>query len=354
MEKIISKQSVPEWVKKLDDYTIFAPVKREDHWSFEVIENPDVIDLGYLNTTPSPKKAVFPPREVFFEFSGAENGNEPDQMEIKETFPEEKPQIVFGIRPCDAKAINLIDQVFAGDFNDPYYLKRREMTILVGLGCAVPPSDNCFCTSVGGSPHGKTGLDILVTDLGDDYYVESLTPRGVQVMDFPGNFFRVPKNEERSMVRKIHESAKGKIKRKINDVEKITERLGEPNMFTSPLWEEEAKACIRCGICTFLCPSCHCFDMNDEVERISPLKGKRVRTWDNCQFPDFTMHSSGHNPRPDKAARLRRRVLHKYPYFFQTNGDYLCTGCGRCITNCPVGIDIIEILNRAERLSDNE
>jgi ferredoxin len=349
MEKIISKQSVPEWVKKLGDYTIFAPVNREDHWSFEVIENPDAIDLGYLNATPSPKKVVFPPREVFFQFNSAENSNEAQPLEIKETLPEGKPQVVFGIRPCDAKAISLLDQVFAGDFKDPYYQKRREMTILVGLGCVSPPYDNCFCTSTGGSPHGTAGLDILVTDLGDDYYVESLSPRGVKVMDIPGKLFKVPRNEERSMAKKIQESSKGKIKRKINDVEKSTKMLGENSMFTSSLWEEEASACIRCGICTYLCPSCHCFDMSDEVESISPLKGKRVRTWDNCQFPDFTMHSSGHNPRPDKAARLRRRVLHKYPYFVRTNGEYLCTGCGRCITNCPVGIDIIEILNRAER-----
>ena len=117
-------------------------------------------------------------------------------------------------------------------------------------------------------------------------------------------------------------------------------------MFDSPFWDDESMSCIRCGICTYLCPTCHCFDINDEVISSYPLKGKRVRTWDNCQFPDFTMHSSGHNPRPDKASRLRQRILHKYNYFVEKYGHYQCTGCGRCVSKCPVGIDIIEVLNK--------
>ena len=352
MEKIISKQSVPEWVKKLEDYTIYAPVKKEDHWSFEVIEHPESIDLNYLNSIPSPKTLIFPQTEVLFEFN--DSGSYDDNgkaVAVKETLPREKPQIILGLRPCDAKAITLMDKVFGEDFEDPYYLKRRNMTILVGLGCETPPSPNCFCTSLGGSPHGKAGLDILVTDLGDDYYVESLTEKGDQLAKAAGKLFREPKSEELKKMKGIHTSSGDKIKREIKDVKDVTARLGESKMFGSSLWDEESKGCIRCGICTYLCPSCHCFDINDEVESLSPLNGKRVRTWDNCQFPDFTMHSSGHNPRPDKLSRLRRRVLHKFPYFVQTQGDYMCIGCGRCVSKCPVGIDIIEILNKVR---DNE
>jgi sulfhydrogenase subunit beta (sulfur reductase) len=107
-------------------------------------------------------------------------------------------------------------------------------------------------------------------------------------------------------------------------------------------------SCLRCGICTYLCPSCHCFDITDELESVSPPRGKRVRTWDTCQFPDFTMHSSGHNPRPDKASRLRQRLFHKFQYFIEMYDQFQCVGCGRCISLCPVGIDIINVLDRVK------
>jgi ferredoxin len=116
-------------------------------------------------------------------------------------------------------------------------------------------------------------------------------------------------------------------------------------MFDSPFWDEQARSCIRCGICTFLCPACHCFDICDEVTVPTPLEGKRVRSWDTCQYPDFTMHSSGHNPRSDRASRLRQRIMHKYQYFVEHHGEYQCTGCGRCVSLCPVSIDIIDILS---------
>jgi len=201
-----------------------------------------------------------------------------------------------------------------------------------------------------GHPTAKLAW-ISWSDLGDDYYVESLTEKGHRLTNFPGKLFREPKSEEQDKMKSIHASSGDKLQREIKDVKTVTARLGESKMFGSSLWDEESKSCISCGICTYLCPSCHCFDMNDEVDSVLPLSGKRVRTWDNCQFPDFTMHSSGHNPRPDKLSRLRRRVLHKFPYFVETQGDYMCTGCGRCVSKCPVGIDIIEILNK---VMDNE
>ncbi|TET69475.1 MAG: sulfite reductase [Candidatus Aminicenantes bacterium] len=341
MEKVLSKKALPQWVKKLESYTIYAPQKDGDFWNFEVIKNSEIIDLDYLNTVLSPKKIIFPQREVLLEFS---TSNE-EELKVNEVLPEETPSVIFGVRPCDAKALTLTDKVFGGDFKDPYYWKRRNSTALVGLACNTPPSPNCFCLSVDGSPHSKEGLDILMTDLGDKYYAESFTKKGDNLLNLAKALFKNPTAKDKKDLEKIQAESKKKIQRQIKDTKKIPPKLKE--MFNSSFWDEESLSCLRCGICTYLCPTCHCFDMNDEVTSSSPIKGERVRTWDNCQFPDFTMHSSGHNPRPDKAARLRQRILHKFQYFVELYKNYQCTGCGRCISKCPVGIDIIEVLEKA-------
>jgi sulfhydrogenase subunit beta (sulfur reductase) len=340
MEKILTKKALPQWVKKLESYRIYAPLKNGDLWNYEVIDQPEDINLDYLNTVLSPKKLIFPQRETFLEFSTSNDGN----LEIKEVLPEENPSVIFGVRPCDAKALTLTDKVFGGEFEDLYYWKRRNQAILVGLACNTPPSPNCFCLSVNGSPHSKEGLDILMTDLGDRYYVESLTEKGNKLINLAKKLFEEPKAKDKKDLEKVHLDSEKKIKRQIKEIKKIPPKL--KGMFDSPFWDEEAMSCIRCGVCTYLCPTCHCFDISDEVTSSSPLEGKRVRTWDTCQFPDFTMHSSGHNPRPDKASRLRQRILHKFQYFVEKYKNYQCTGCGRCISKCPVGIDIIEVLDK--------
>ena len=340
MEKVLAKKSFPQWVKTLSDYQIFAPVETENLWSYELIENPEQINLEYLNTVLSPKKLIFPQREIYLEFSVESE----DGLKVEEVLPDEKPSVIFGVRPCDAKALTLMDKVFGGDFDDLYYWNRRKQAALVGLSCSTPPSSNCFCLTVDGSPFSKDGLDVLMTDLGDKYYIETLTKIGEQLINPAKTLFKAPTEKDKKILAKIQQEAKKKITRQVENIKKVPPQLKE--MFDSPLWDEESMSCIRCGICTYLCPTCHCFDINDEIDSSSPLRGKRIRTWDNCQFPDFTMHSSGHNPRPDKASRLRQRMMHKFQYFVEQYKNYQCTGCGRCISQCPVGIDIIEVLDK--------
>ena len=340
MDKILSKKAFPQWVNKLQSYKIYSPVKSEDLWTYEIVKNPGEIDLDFLTTALSPKKIIFPQRETFLEFVQTDEG----KPEVKELLPADEPTVIFGVRPCDARALTLTDKVFGGDFKDPYYWKRRENTILVGLACNTPPSPNCFCLSVNGSPHSTEGLDILMTDLGDRYYVESLTGKGGKLLDRAKNLFTQPKDKDKKDKQKIQVDSEKSIERQIKELKKVPRKLEK--MWDSPFWDEQAMSCLRCGICTYLCPTCHCFDINDEVLSHAPLKGERVRTWDTCQFPDFTMHSSGHNPRPDKASRLRQRIMHKFQYFVEKYGDYQCTGCGRCVSKCPVGIDIIEVLEK--------
>jgi len=143
MEKILEKKSLPQWLRKLSSYEIYAPTKEGDLWNFRLVVNPESVDLSHFQTVVSPKKIIFPQREVLLEFNSNEDG-----VEVREILPEEKPTVIFGVRPCDAKAIILTDKVFGGDFEDPYYWRRRKSTALVGLACTPPPSENCFCLSV--------------------------------------------------------------------------------------------------------------------------------------------------------------------------------------------------------------
>ena len=340
MEKTVQKKDLATWIKSLKEYTIMAPVEKDNHWEYQILQDPSRINLEYTNTILSPKKIIFPQREVFLEFTGRGENN----VSVKEILPREKPVVVFGVRPCDARALTLTDKVFNQDIEDPYYWERRQSTILVGLGCVNPPSENCFCASVGGTPFSTEGLDILLTETDNHYFIETFTAKGEALLNGNTGLLKNPRETERTGVKKIKSESEKKIKRHIRKIKDIPNKL--KTMFLSKFWDTESRSCIRCGICTYLCPTCHCFDINDEVESRFPLKGKRIRTWDTCQFPDFTMHSSGHNPRPDKASRLRQRILHKFQYFMETYSLYQCTGCGRCISECPVGIDIIELLNK--------
>ncbi len=340
MEKVLDKKSFPQWVTKLSSYKVYAPVLEDEAWNYEVITNPEKINLDLPNTVLSPKKIIFPQREVYLEFSSSDE----DGLEIKEALPEDEPSVIFGVRPCDARALALTDKVFGGDFEDIYYWKRRNQVALVGLACPTPPSPNCFCLSVDGSPFSTEGLDILMSDLGSKYFVEAFSKKGEELINAAKTLFKPATEKDKKELEKNRTEAKKRISRQIQDIKKIPPVL--KGMFDSPFWDEESMSCLRCGICTYLCPTCHCFDINDEVLSSSPLKGRRIRTWDNCQFPDFTMHSSGHNPRPDKASRLRQRIMHKFQYFVDRYKNYQCTGCGRCISRCPVGIDIVEVLDK--------
>ena len=345
MKKILPKKSFAPWVKKLSGLEVYAPVERDGVWIYEAVENLKELDAAYPNTVQAPKKIIFPQTETLFEFDTDGEGH----PTVTETLPKKKERVIFGVRPCDARAATLTDIVFGGTINDPYYWVRREGTALVGLTCNHPPSSNCFCPSVGGSPHSTEGLDILMTDLGDRYVVETLTARGEKLVNKAKTLFAEPKERDRRELATAFTDSEQRIERSLRDAEKLPAKLKE--MFDSPFWDGKALGCIRCGICTYLCPACHCFDLSDELTCPAPAKGRRVRTWDTCQFPDFTMHSSGHNPRPDRASRLRQRLNHKFQYFVEHHGKFQCTGCGRCISRCPVSIDIIDIL---EEVHDHE
>lgn len=238
--------------------------------------------------------------------------------------------VLIGARPCDVVAAPVLDAVFSWDYRDEFFLERRRKTTIIGLACT-GGDDACFCTAVGLSPADPTGSDLFLTPLkGGGFRCDTITDKGTALLAAHAGLFADGSGEPLPLA----EPALGAL-----DLEKI--RTWLDGHFEDPLWEEIAARCAGCGACAFLCPACHCFDIVDEG---GTAKGARRKSWDACGFGKFTNHASGHNPRDVQPQRYRNRIMHKFKYYVDKFDQRLCTGCGRCIRACPVGIDIAAVL----------
>ena len=285
----------------------------------------------YMNTTIPPKAMFFPPVEEMLRFKKGEEG-----YKVEELLPGDAEQVIFGIRPCDARALKIIDILFSDTYTDPYYLKRRENTILVGLGCK-EPCDTCFCTSMDVSPGECQDVDIFCSDINDELLIEAVTEKGEALLSKVSGLSDAG-DEDTSKTKQLGESAREKITGGI-ETAGLQEKM-RSNFENREYWESVSRKCMSCGICTYVCPTCHCFDICDENNK---KDGKRVRNWDSCKFPLFTRMPM-ENPRHEKWRRIRQRYHHKFEYYPMNFDAIACTGCGRCIRECPVNVDLREVI----------
>ena len=330
------KSNFPRIVEQLiDRYRVYAPVKNVGFHDFARLREPSEADLGFLNTRLSPKGLFHPQAERMFDYSLATD--DPQARIFKEAQKDFSPQIVLGIRPCDARALRLDDANFDSGTKDPWWVSRREVTTLIGLACDSPCS-TCFCTSTGGGPCDTSGLDVLLFDTDDGYVAQILTERGRSSLGVASDWSSVDSGVS-VMLHQKKEVAEGRIDPAFDPTSIAQKKMID--LFDSPIWEQIQFACINCGACAFICPTCWCFDIQDEVHGD---KGERLRLWDSCMFPLFTLQSSGHNPRGLKMQRVRQRFMHKLKYYQDQYGNGpACVGCGRCVQGCPVNIDIRQV-----------
>ncbi len=334
MEKrVIRKETLAGIVGKLaGKMRVCAPMKAEDEVLFRVLEAGEKPLIEFANAKNAPKNFLFPRTETLLKFTRTGKGMvfAGDQKDGGET-------LLFGVRPCDARSFTLLDMLFDQEkYRDPYYLDKREKTTVVALGCVRPPYTTCFCTSVGGAPLSSEGVDILLMDLGEAYLAEFLTPKGEALREAFGG---TPAGEaEEKQKETIATQAAEEIRSRIpaREIKPILDAR-----FEDPFWNTLHQKCLACGTCTYLCPTCHCFDISDEVKRAD---GIRIRNWDSCMFPMFTKETSGHNPRPSQKERWRQRVMHKFRYYVDNFGAIACVGCGRCVMACPVNLDIRKVV----------
>jgi len=345
LEKIIFKQDLDRlFEESLKDFTVYGPIEKKGNIVFEKIDKSDNLKLNYLNSKIPPKSVIFPQTETLFEYEKKD-----DEIIFKESNNVGKKRIIFGIRPCDAHSFTLLETFFSfGKFEDDLFLKKRENTILIGIGCNTP-KNTCFCTSVNGHPFKDDDVDIFLVDLTEKYLVTPISDRGKELIEGISWLNNANKNDLKKSV-ELANNAESAIETNLN-LDNISEKLD--NNFYNSLWKEISEVCIGCGTCAFLCPTCHCFDVIDEEDHYNN-RGRRVRIWDTCQFPLYTLHTSGHNPRSSRIQRCRNRILHKFCYYPQNYDLIGCVGCGRCIQYCPVNNDIRVILDKFQKLSEEE
>ena len=324
------------------NYDIIVPVKEGQVIKYKQLDQFNNVTLDFVGpSTIPPKNILFPQREILFTY---ELGNKDVKIYDGSKKKTGKMQVLFGIRPCDAKSFALLKLFFEwGKYKDVYYIEKFNNSIFITLACNNTRS-TCFCTSVGGDPFGKENSDLQLVDLGKKYVLTSHTNKGDSLLDSL-SFLPDTTGKDLQQIEQLSINARASLKTKL-DVGKINELLS--NMWDDKIWAKFSAACLGCGTCSFLCPTCHCFDVIDD--RIDEKHGARIRIWDTCQFPIFTKQGSGFNPRDAKLARARQRIFHKFNYYLTNYGVLGCVGCGRCISLCPMNSDLREELVKVKEM----
>lgn len=332
--RTLEKKDLPAFLQDLmEHFDLYAPVRLTEGVSAyqRVTDHPEEIDLSRASRKPL-KEIFFPQSEMMFHYE-----RRAGRTEVLIPQDSGRDRVALGGRPCDIQAILLLDLVFGANAPpDVYYLEKRNRTTIVALACHAPLS-TCFCNVVGGGPFRREGSDLFMVDLGEAYLIEFLTPKGESLSENP--FLKKPTPKEVDQAREVEGKAINKVSSNLFSIERIDQKLDQ--MLDSPFWDRVHEKCLGCRVCTYLCPTCHCFDIRDEGNESG---GRRVRNWDSCLSALYSLETSGHNPRPTNRERTRQRLMHKFNYIPKNLGRIGCVGCGRCIQYCPSQFDIRQVL----------
>ncbi|WP_283683920.1 4Fe-4S dicluster domain-containing protein [Parablautia sp. Marseille-Q6255] len=330
----IAKKDLPALFRRIAaGKELYLPLENGGQVNFGVWDEGGSVSLDTLKTVKSPKDAFFPQSETLYTCrrDGKNLSVDPEALQEQEF-------VLFGVKACDVRGFEILDQVFLADPVDTFYEARRAHATIVSLACH-EPEETCFCNVFDIDCAAPAG-DVASWSIGETLYWKPLTQKGEAlteaVKDLLAQAQEEPVESEKNSIRAIVE--------KLPYSHLSLEGWGGGALeeaFDSPLWEELYKPCLACGTCTFVCPTCQCYDIKDYDTGHGV---QRYRCWDSCMYSDFTMMAHGNN-RTSQMQRFRQRFMHKLVYFPANNdGIYSCVGCGRCVEKCPSALHIVKVI----------
>ena len=332
MLKIAKAKLNALYAKINENMGLYIPVKKAGEVNYNVWGEGKEVSLETLKTVRSPKDMFFPQSENMMKFK-----TEGKNLSIENMNFEKRPFCLFGVKACDYKAIEVLDNVFLADPVDTYYKARREATTIVTLACS-KPEESCFCSVFG--IDATAPLGDVTTWLDENYlYWQANTEKGEALTSAVADLFEKGGESEVAAQQEATKAILAKLPFAALDLSRFKpENLNE--LFEDKRWEELSEACLGCGTCTFVCPTCQCFDIRDCKTRDGIV---RYRCWDSCMYSDFTLMAHG-NSRTTQMQRYRQRFMHKLVYYPSQNGGmYSCVGCGRCVNKCPQRLNIVKV-----------
>jgi NAD(P)H-flavin reductase/formate hydrogenlyase subunit 6/NADH:ubiquinone oxidoreductase subunit I len=325
--RVISKKDFANFVNSLtkdNALNVIGVKSKGSKFAFGPLESASELRLDYDVTLLPPKKYFFPQRETLVTYDVANGFFAKDPADFK-------PTVIIGVHPYDIVALLHMDEIFRETKSDPYYFEKRKSSIIIGVNMQ-NMSKWCFAPQMGCATT-EYGYDLMLTDLGNRYAINIGSQKGEALLDKYAKNVTDARARDIQLVGQKKREAVGMSQQKFDFEPELIPELLSKSYGESSFWEKHAEACLACGSCVLVCPTCYCFDVRENPD-LSLKEGERIRTWDGCLLEDFAKIGSGENFRPTRPTRYRHRYFKKGKYLFDRFGFVSCVGCGRCSSNC--------------------